>query len=288
LYKFEDTSVLLTVGLNFVIERKILSEHASLAKQIEAFVSGIEVIVNKSILGTDIDPSQWALPMIDGSLKDQPTIGPITMDNNRSVHIVNQLESLINYCIPETVDLETNKTWKKCIPHYRNVMKKMQQKKDFTNDDISEFQNEFDLFYQDWVRMYGYKAVTNYIHIMSSGHMSDYLHKWRNLYVHSQQGWESLNNLMKVFFFRRTGRGGGRYGKSKLKPLARWLQRRLIWLCGYTWEEMLAYHDEQEAKRADENANGRTENVLNEESDEDSDDDNDAIFGQQFVEDNHI
>jgi hypothetical protein len=48
-------------------------------------------------------------------------------------------------------------------------MKKMRQKKDFTDDDISEFQNEFDLFYQDWVHMYGYKAVTNYIHIMSSG-----------------------------------------------------------------------------------------------------------------------
>jgi hypothetical protein len=90
---------------------------------------------------------------------------------------------------------------------------------------------------------------------------------------------------MKVFFFRRTGRGGGRYGKSKLKPLARWLQRRLIWLCGYTWEEMLAYHDEQEAKKRDGNANNvPTETVFEDESDDDDDD----IFGQQFVEDNRI
>jgi hypothetical protein len=46
--------------------------------------------------------------------------------------------------------------------------------------------------------------------------------------------------MMKIFFFRRTGRGGGKYTKSKLKPLARWLQRRLIWLCGYSWDRIKA------------------------------------------------
>ena len=46
---------------------------------------------------------------------------------------------------------------------------------------------------------------------------------------------------MKSFFFWRTGRGGGRGGaKSKLKPLARWLQRRVLWLCGLTQEELAA------------------------------------------------
>eukprot|EP00978_Attheya_sp_CCMP212_P018996 scaffold52668_cov71-Attheya_sp.AAC.2 len=41
-----------------------------------------------------------------------------------------------------------------------------------------------------------------------ASHMSDYLYKWHNLYKHSQQGWESLNNLITSFWFHRTGRGG--------------------------------------------------------------------------------
>jgi hypothetical protein len=49
-------------------------EQASLAKQIEAFVSGIKVIVKKLILCTEIDPSQWALLMIGRSTKEQTTI----------------------------------------------------------------------------------------------------------------------------------------------------------------------------------------------------------------------
>ena len=73
--------------------------------------------------------------------------------------------------------------------------------------------------------------------MMSSGHLSVYLKKWKNLYRHSQQGWEAFNSLLKTFYFRRTQRGGvsnaGRGRKSRLLPVGRWLQRRVIWLCGY-------------------------------------------------------
>lgn len=73
--------------------------------------------------------------------------------------------------------------------------------------------------------------------------MTEYLFHWRNLYVHSQQGWEAYNSLVKTFFFRRTQRGGagnqGKGKKSKLKSIARWLQRRVIWICGISYETML-------------------------------------------------
>ena len=51
----------------------------------------------------------------------------------------------------------------------------------------------------------------------------------------------------------QTGRGGGRDGtKSKLKPIARWLQRRLLWLCGLTEVELAAFVEEQKLGRASE------------------------------------
>ena len=128
------------------------------------------------------------------------------------------------------------------------------EKDDFTDKDIKGYyQYNIDKFYQDWVRLHGLAGVTNYIHMLSSGHFSDYLFKWRNLYAHSQQGWEHLNNLVKTFHYRRTGRGGatnrGQGKKSKVLPIGRWLQRRMIWMLGTPWEEIKAYKPTQEQEQ---------------------------------------
>ena len=100
------------------------------------------------------------------------------------------------------------------------------------------------MFFQDWIVLNdGLAGVTNYIHLLGSGHMSDYMFYWRNLYIHSQQGWEAFNSLLKTFFFRRTAHGGagnsGRSANSRLIPLARWLQRWLLWMLGYTEEDIM-------------------------------------------------
>ncbi len=78
----------------------------------------------------------------------------------------------------------------------------------------------------------GLEGMTNYIHMVGPGHLADYLCLHRNLFVFSNQGWENFNQLLKQVYFRRTGRGGGRYNatKARLLPLARWLQRRFVWM----------------------------------------------------------
>ena len=59
--------------------------------------------------------------------------------------------------------------------------------------------------------------------------------EYRNLSKFSNQGWESLNAMIKSYFFRSTNRGGGggkgNRTKTKLEGIGRWLQRRLMWLC---------------------------------------------------------
>jgi hypothetical protein len=112
------------------------------------------------------------------------------MDNGRTLKVIDKFEILIDYCFPEDVEPIKNQKWKACIPHYRVAMKKLRQKRDFTDDDISEFQKSFDLFYQIYIGEYGSRGTTNYLHLLSPRHMSDSLRKWRNLYIHSQQGWE--------------------------------------------------------------------------------------------------
>jgi hypothetical protein len=51
----------------------------------------------------------------------------------------------------------------------------------------------------------------------------------------SQQGWEHWNAAVASLFFKETQRGGfvvDGIDKSKLWPIARWLQRRLMWISG--------------------------------------------------------
>jgi hypothetical protein len=82
--------------------------------------------------------------------------------------------------------------------------------------------------------------------MIASGHIADYLYKWKNLYHFSQQGWEAMNSLIKTFFFRRTSHGGGVRGRSKksrLIPIARWLQRRMIFLCRFSEQDIRQYAD---------------------------------------------
>jgi hypothetical protein len=118
----------------------------------------------------------------------------------------------------------------------------VRQREDLTDKDIRSFQKDFDNFWQIWMGMKGQEGVTNYLHSMlSSGHILDFLYKYKNLYRHSQQGWESLNHLLETFYYGRTGRGGGKYDRSKLKSIGRWLQRRTLWLCGWEEDRMQAH-----------------------------------------------
>ncbi len=56
--------------------------------------------------------------------------------------------------------------------------KALQQKEDFTDAQIDEFQAKADDFFSKWVELVGYDGVTNYIHMLGAGHVCYYLKKW--------------------------------------------------------------------------------------------------------------
>ena len=129
--------------------------------------------------------------------------------------------------------------WCNCIGSYREAMVIARSHNDLSNDEICSFQKLIDNFYQSWIKLaLGKRGMTNYIHLLGSGHISEFLFRWRNLYAHSQQGWEALNSLVKSVYFCRSSRGGGKGLKSKLYAVARWSQRRMLWASGYTFEYM--------------------------------------------------
>ena len=74
--------------------------------------------------------------------------------------------------------------------------------------------------------------------MLGSGHISHYLKQHKNLYIFSQQNWESLNEKMKITYFRNTQHGGN-YGKNmheteqkELLSVLKTFQQELLWLSG--------------------------------------------------------
>jgi hypothetical protein len=200
--------------------------------RIANFLKTVEKICNTVIWGTEDFPVRWTCPY-DAKEKN---IGTICLDNERTRMVVNHLEELVMFCIPEE---EEQIEWSLAIEFYREGMKLLRKREDLTDEEIRAFQWEMDQFGQHWIELnMGLEGVTNYVHDLISGHISDYLFHWRNLYVHSQQGWEALNFAVKKYWFRCTNRGGGRGSKNRLVPLARWLQRRMVWMSGVEYQDM--------------------------------------------------
>ena len=208
-----------------------------------AYFVEVNRIVNCEIVGSASNPSQWDCPRDERKRE----VGTITLDNVRTRKIIDDIETLVYACIPP--DGEERAGWLKCIPPYREAIIILRQKTDYTESDIEMFQKKIDHFFHAWVDINGKEGVTNYVHMLASGHIAEYMRYWKNLYRNSQQGWEAFNSQFKTYFFRRTGRGGagnkGTGDKSRLIPIARWLQRRMVWMSRVTVEDMIAFHKEE-------------------------------------------
>jgi hypothetical protein len=242
-------TMLLIRGLSNVKEGILYSQHKSMSKRIEMYIEDVTKIVSTKILGDEDGPAQWNFPYNP----ETKEIAALCIENGKMRTVLLKLELIVDVSFVGDIaeaSQEDPIRWKAALPLIRSAMQKVRSRKEFTNDMISSFQQDVDGFFQIWVDLHGLEGVSNYIHFLGSGHISVYLHEWKNLYRHSQQGWEALNKLIKTFYYRRTQRGGasnqGKGRKSKLLPIARWLQRRAIWLVGYNEDSITTFLEDND------------------------------------------
>jgi len=86
----------------------------------------------------------------------------------------------------------------------------LQQKADFSNQNIDTFQSHADDFFRRWINLTGYDGITNYVHMLGAGHIRYFLMKWKNLNRFQNQGWEAYNAMIAAFWHHRTRKGGGK------------------------------------------------------------------------------
>jgi len=191
----------------------------------EDLMVAVEVIFNEKVFGSPGSPSNWKFP-----LESDGTMGEIKLSNWRARRVIEEIDSLIDYCIPADAE---KAQWKDVFTSYKAVIKALQQREDFTDPNIREFQMKADTFFRKWVRLVGYDGITNYVHMLGAGHIRYYLKMWRNLTRFSNQGWESYNQMVASFWHHRTTKGGSKYNnRSKIAPIARWLLRMMMWKTG--------------------------------------------------------
>jgi hypothetical protein len=116
---------------------------------------------------------------------------------------------------------------------YRIAMELLTAHCELSNEENETFQDNIDDFFEIWIQIFGNKGVTNYNHLLGSGHILYFMKKYGCLYLYSQQGWESLNNTIQTFIHQSSQRGGFGSGEGKRKsyiyPLVRMIKRDLLW-----------------------------------------------------------
>ena len=206
-------------------------------KREELYVNRIQKIIRGEILGSYGSEAQWALPSESRTVEGESVlqIGTINMENYKVRKCIQKIDKLIDLSVENNTRKQELKS---CLNHYKEMMEILRKKDgDYSKEELDKYDYHAQEFYQLWIKLHGRQGVTNYIHMIGSGHMLEYMRKWGNLHKYSQQGWEALNALIKLFFFRRSNKGGKNSGgtithlKSKLVPIGRLIQRRMLWVC---------------------------------------------------------
>jgi len=181
------------------------------------------------VLGTLEQPSQWRIDF-DGKTK---TICDVSMTNSRARKLVAGLSTIVDHYIMDELRADL---WKSALVQYEEAVAGLRSRKDFTDDEITLWQQGVDFFYTIWVDLHGMDGLTNYIHMLGAGHVAYYLRLYRNLYRYSQQGWEAMNDKIKTFYFCCTQRGGHINGPNgeqlHLDALGKYFQRSVLWSFG--------------------------------------------------------
>jgi hypothetical protein len=143
-----------------------IDSHDTKTDQLE-FSAELAGIVNKEILGSATNPSQWIIPVTD-KRKLEPSelrrvkIGDLRLQGPQVRKFMGKIDVVINKCIPEEKQNQTLSAMK----HYLKAEEILSQHHDYSVADIVMFQAEADQFMQEWVALYGLAGYTHTCSLM--------------------------------------------------------------------------------------------------------------------------
>jgi hypothetical protein len=201
--------------------------------------------------------SSWTYQFEDNSTTE---LKPIKLTKSRIRKILCKVEwdsgniqKLIKILVDDDeYELNAGKTAhiNSAVEHYVACMHMLSKDKISAREDIYKFQDTADKCGDSILEVWGTRGVTNYFHLLMSGHMRDMMLEWGALLPWSNEGVEALNGVCKLKYHKHTQRGGsaGKNGKagSKALGMGNWIVRRWMWLCGEADKLFSNYSSEAE------------------------------------------
>jgi len=199
-----------------------------------SYVAKMEEIFRKRVLGTEGSPAHWSLPF-EGRNDSEFKISPISGRNETIRTMINKVNVIIEAAIPPTeADLRAKLTL--AVEKYKAASELLNKHYKLSRAEVEQFQDFVDDFFENWVDIFSVDGLTNYIHLLGSGHMKYFLEKFGCLYLYSQQGWEALMGKVQAVLHLNTQRGGKGSGvgntKSYIYPVMLFILRDLLWKTG--------------------------------------------------------
>jgi len=196
-----------------------------------AYLERMQSLFQTSILGTEQSPAHWKL-RYSKDATGTITIESIQERNSMVRDMMNAVDIVIQAAIPECHPDLRDQLLLACSK-YQDAIRLLTVHRILDDEEQELFQDLIDDFFEVWVSLFGRAGVTNYLHLLGSGHVYHFIKKYKCLYIYSQQGWEALNSVCTGFILQNSARGGygsgeGR-GKSYIYPLVRYLMRDLLW-----------------------------------------------------------
>ena len=202
----------------------------------EEFLCAMESCFQNEVLGSENSPSHWKLKYSRDNNSGQFQVDPFQLRNNIVRRMMDSIDIIVNAAMGEEDD-EFKLRLLTALTCYKQAISLLTMHRYLNSDEKDSFQDLIDDFFEIWVELFGEEGITNYIHILGSGHMLYFIEKYDCLYMYSQQGWEDLNNRCQAFLMQSSSRGGYGSGEGKGKsytfPIVRYILRDLLWKTGY-------------------------------------------------------
>jgi hypothetical protein len=199
-----------------------------------SFIERMDYIFRTEVLGSVDSPSHWRLKHSkdkDGNIQ----IEPFQVRNQVVRKMISKIDVIVEAAVPES-DHDFRAKVISAVLAYKEAISLLTMHRNLSAEEKEFFQDKIDEFYEQWIDLFGEAGVTNYIHILGSGHMLYFLQRYDCLYMYSQQGWEDLNNRCQAFLMQNSSRGGYGSGEGKSKSytfsIVRYILRDLLWKTG--------------------------------------------------------
>ena len=211
-------------------------KHRTNGAQSKEYFEEVAHVFNNGMLSEK--NGNWKVPQDRGELK------VLSFSNVTARRLVSNIHQVFDVVFRHhNDDGGRQKLFNTCLKElFPPIIATLRQRHSFTDEEIVNLQKNIDKWYHSWMSITGKEEMANYIYLLGAGHVTYYLKKYRNLYRYSNQSWERLNKRVKRFYLQRTQRGGhgkhaGEDNTNELiclhtKPIARWLQRVIMWNTG--------------------------------------------------------